>query len=142
MTMKKLNLSLLISLILSVVLPSLLVADSELDKRLRAFEKVAIVHAPESLGEDKMREVVIRTALNREWKVVENKDSLIVIHLVHRRFDSTLYLRYDDATIEIFSDSWRLARNGDRLRKDIPTGWIENLEKDFARNFEAAVLGL
>ncbi|MCC5806222.1 MAG: hypothetical protein JJU00_07825 [Opitutales bacterium] len=138
----------LVALLLSAALALPVLSAGSLPDKISSYAKenlVLTVTPAKPLGSaGEMREHILRTAINREWNVVDDdrEKNLVVINLVHRRNDSTLYIVYDAERARYYSDSWRLNRRGDRVRRDEPTGWLGNLEGDLKRSINEAALGL
>lgn len=80
---------------------------------------------------DYILNVIRSTALARGWNVVKSENNIVVLNLIYRDYDSTLYLRCEPKSVEIFSDSYREGVLG-RI-KQIPTNWLRDLESDLAR---------
>ncbi|MCC5838605.1 MAG: hypothetical protein JJT96_00660 [Opitutales bacterium] len=106
----------------------------------RANLVLTVRAAPALDSAGQMREIVRRTAIHREWQVIGDHpgENLLVLNLVHRRSDSTLYLVYDEETVRFYSDSWQLDRQGNRRGRAEPTGWLRNLDRDLTRNIALA----
>jgi hypothetical protein len=83
---------------------------------------------------DDLQDTIVTTALRREWNLLSREDGKVVIQLIHRNHDSKLTFIYDEDQIQVYSMSYRLTRDGRRLKRDNPTGWIRNLEKDLSIN--------
>ncbi len=105
-------------------------------------DKVAEVKQSRELPLDTVRTLVIKSVRNRGWSLIEEEEGILQVNLVHRRHDATLTLVYTNNTVLIYSDSWRIGRDGARTRRDHPDGWIANIKKDIERNWEAEVFGL
>ncbi len=93
-------------------------------------QQVASIALPSKLTPKSVEKVILRAAIGRKWKIIKKAPGCVVIHLVHRGYDSTLTFNYDDRRIKIISDSWVISRSGIKKKRKDPTGWIENLEKD------------
>jgi len=87
-----------------------------------------------------VRATLLRAATARRWTIVERQDGRIVINLAHRGYDATLTLVYDDDSIDIYSDSWRVNKKGERKKREDPEGWIINLAKDIPIYLQRAAL--
>lgn len=83
--------------------------------------------------------MVIESLVKRGWAILEQSNNSVKAHLNHRRYDSTLTISWNGSAIEILSDSYRVNKSGEKLGRQQPTGWIENLEKDFSVRLQSAV---
>ncbi|MCC5835268.1 MAG: hypothetical protein JJU20_11075 [Opitutales bacterium] len=111
----------------------MLASDSDNEEEIEILgDKVASIELYPDLSMEEARQVIVKTVLNRSWAIVEEDEEagIVVVNLVHRRHDSTLYLVYTTDSLTIHSDSWRINRSGERMRRDHPSGWINNIEKD------------
>ena len=61
-----------------------------------------------------IKQSIVDAGLHKKWAVIESSDSLVVLHLKHRDFDTTLYFEFDIEKIVLYSDS---------LAKIKPSGW-------------------
>lgn len=123
----------LLTVLLLLPLSSLLASDSDNEEEIEILgDKVASIELYPDLSMEEARQVIVKTVLNRSWAIVEEDEEagIVVVNLVHRRHDSTLYLVYTTDSLTIHSDSWRINRSGERMRRDHPSGWINNIEKD------------
>lgn len=134
-------------LVALLVLPfsGLLASDSDAKEPIEIQgDRVAKLDLSPDLSLEDARQVVLRTVLNRGWEIVEEDENagILVVNLVHRRHDSTLYLVYTTDSLTIHSDSWRINRSGDRTGRDHPSGWIGNIEKDVKVFWQRAAVDL
>jgi hypothetical protein len=133
----------LFALLALLILPLKTLA-ADLPDRVSEYARTNLVltvrAAPALSSVEQMREIARRTAIHREWQVIGDypRENLLVLNLVHRRSDSTLYLVYDAETVRFYSDSWQLDRQGNRRGRAEPTGWLRNLERDLTRNLALA----
>lgn len=88
------------------------------------------VNVPDGMNTNQVQQAIIKAAIGRRWNIEEKEDGLVVLRLVHRGYDATLNITYDDNEVQVYSDSWATKRNGDRKKRKDPEGWIENLKKD------------
>jgi len=86
----------------------------------------------EGLNQQAVEKIIVRCAVAREWKISETKPGYVQTKLVHRGYDATLNFKFDDESIEIFNDSYRINRDGERTRKTVPKRWIRYLKKDIS----------
>lgn len=91
---------------------------------------VATVPVPEGLSAESTEKAIIMAAIGRRWTIQEKSNGKVVLHLVHRGFDSTLTLLYTIQEIKIYSDSWTIKKSGTKKKRKDPEGWIGNLQKD------------
>lgn len=92
------------------------------------------VDVPEGTSLDTVEQAIVKSAIGRRWTIKEAGDGLVVINLVHRGYDATLNIVFDEAAIRIYSDSWAIRGNGERKKRKDPDGWIDNMEKDISVN--------
>jgi len=76
-----------------------------------------------------IEQTIVTAGLGRKWQIMSTSDNMVVLHLRHRKYDSTLYFTFDTEKIVIFSDSYAVRKGDKRVPKD-PKGWIKNLEQD------------
>lgn len=76
---------------------------------------------------------IVRALRNRGWEVTP-AEGRIEAGLTHRAFDSSLTFVYTQNSVEIYSVSYRINKQGNRLRRDEPVSWIRNLHKDILAN--------
>lgn len=99
---------------------------------------VNTIVAPSGVSRKAVHAAIVRAAADREWNLVSDKGDRVVLRLFHRGYEANLTLEYDAERIEIFSDSYRVSRSGERREKAVPKGWIENLAKSIRVNLAAA----
>ena len=73
---------------------------------------------------------IAKAAVGRRWTITKKTKEKIIIHLVHRGYDSTLTFGYNSKEVKIYSDSWTVSKSGVKKKKKDPEGWIDNLKKD------------
>ena len=88
------------------------------------------VAVPDGMTSEQVQKAIIKAAIGRRWDIETSENGLVVLRLVHRGYDSTLNITFDDNNVDVYSDSWATKRNGDRKKPKDPDGWIENLKKD------------
>ncbi len=88
-----------------------------------------IVSIPSTLSPKEVEEVMTLTLRSRGWTVVQQSPQEVVGKLDHRSFDAKTTLKVDGNLIKILSDSY-LKSEGGKREPGIPTGWLENLQKD------------
>lgn len=93
---------------------------------------VATVDVPEGLSLEDISEVIVKKAIARQWLIKDKSDDTVIINLVHRGWDSTLTLVYDQKQVKIYSDSWVLDKKGNKKKRKEPAGWIKNIKNDVA----------
>lgn len=96
-------------------------------------DNVGSVPVPSGLDAAAVKSVVIETFQSRGWAVQSATDTEVVAHLVHRRYDATLTMVYDTSNITLYSDSWKIDKQGRRLKREHPAGWIRNLKSDLPK---------
>ena len=102
---------------------------------------VGSVRVPEGLSEAKVRAIVAETFVARSWTVERVGDD-IVGRLVHRGYDATVTAVQRDGLVNLYSDSWKTNRNGERVKREQPKGWIDNLRKDLPKRLARAAVAL
>ncbi|WP_269524777.1 hypothetical protein [Coraliomargarita parva] len=90
----------------------------------------SVIAVVPGLSPKQVEDSILRAASGRKWTVQDVKPGEVTIRLMHRGYDATLVFKYDGEKVEVFSDSWRINREGEKTRRKDPVGWIENLEKD------------
>lgn len=105
-----------------------------------AGDLVATVAVPAGLDSAKVRAVVGETFVARNWTVQKTDDG-VVARLTHRGHDATITAVLRGEMIELYSDSWKIKKTGERVKREHPQGWIDNLKKDLPKRLaRAAVL--
>lgn len=87
------------------------------------------VSIPSTLSPKEVEEVMTLTLRSRGWTVVQQSPQEVVGKLDHRSFNAKTTLKVDGNLIKILTDSY-LKSEGGKREPGIPTGWLENLEKD------------
>jgi hypothetical protein len=103
---------------------------------------VKTIRAPEELTPAEVREVIVRCALGRKWSIARADDTRVAVRLVDDGIEANLTLLIERAAIRIFSDSYRINREGERRSALVPERWLKYLTRDIERRLaEAAYLG-
>lgn len=103
-----------------------------------------VITAPiaKPLALEEAKRVVIATAVGREWRIVSAEGNKVVANLTHRRHDATLTFVISDSQIRVFSESYRLDRNQNRVKREDPPNWIRNIDRDLNRRIAEAIYDL
>lgn len=97
-------------------------------------EPVLISEFPESFPVSKVRDAVLKSVRERGWTVGQTTGTSVRASLVHRGFESNIHVEAAGSRITIYSDSWRVDRQGERLNPEHPDGWLRNIERDVRRS--------
>ena len=79
-----------------------------------------------------VRAAVKKALRGREWTITAESDGTVRAALTHRKFDATIAIVYTAQGMRFYSDSYAVKKDGKRI-KDVPMGWLKNLEKDVLR---------
>jgi hypothetical protein len=91
---------------------------------------VGTIAVPDGLPLEGVEKSIAKAAVGRRWTITKKTKEKIIIHLVHRGYDSTLTFGYNSKEVKIYSDSWTVSKSGVKKKKKDPEGWIDNLKKD------------
>jgi len=80
-----------------------------------------------------VNDAVLRSLRSRGWRVTSTTPEAIEAMLIHRSYESGIRITMTPRSISIYSDSWRIDRQGNRVRRDHPDGWFRNIEHDVRR---------
>jgi hypothetical protein len=109
---------------------NVLAQDSIAEKGTLAFS----ITLPE--GKTTIRDLhnyVIRAALRREWKVIQEENERIVIYLLHRKQEATVTFLITDHSVEAYCVGYQVDNAGERKAPEQPTRWLNYLKADIAK---------
>lgn len=95
-----------------------------------AGERVGVAPVPAALSAEDVQPLLVRALRNRAWTIIGEGDDRAVGRLVHRGYDATVTLVLEGREVVFYSDSYLTKRDGTRGKREHPTGWIKNLQKD------------
>jgi len=99
---------------------------------------VATISIPGGMPNSEVKSVVVESFIRRRWDILDDGDQMEKAQLIHRGYDATLTATWNDSTIQITSDSYRINKAGEPTERAEPEGWIANLEKDINVRLETA----
>jgi hypothetical protein len=103
---------------------------------------VQTITLPEKLSPAKVREAIVRSAMGRKWTIVKADDTRVQLRLADDGIEANLVALIEPAAIKIFSDSYRINREGERRGSLVPERWLKYLTRDIEKRLaEAAYLG-
>lgn len=97
-------------------------------------EPALIVEFPNPFPVSEVHRAVVDSLTDRRWQLGQITDTSVRASLVHRGFESNIHVEVKSSGIEIYSDSWRIDRQGERLNPEHPDGWLRNIERDVRRS--------
>lgn len=97
-------------------------------------EPALVSHFPREVSVQEAQDAVVRSLRNREWNITSTSDDGAEARLFHRRYDSRIRVEVSPNEMKIYSDSWLVDRNGERVRREHPEGWLRNIERDVRRS--------
>lgn len=96
-------------------------------------EPVLIIDFPKPFPVREVRGAVLASLEGREWEVGRTTETSVRASLIHRGFESNIQIEIESSRMVIYSDSWRIDRQGERLNPEHPDGWLRNIEHDVRR---------
>lgn len=92
---------------------------------------VGLIVVPEGVPADSVRQIVVYSLTRREWTVTEKSDTKVVGQLKHRGKEAIVTFVPDGkGQIAVYCAGWKIDRNGNRLKPEMPERWIANIKKD------------
>lgn len=102
------------------------------EKRDPRGDLVFQAEKPSGMAKDAIRDVVVTALLKREWKLVSKSEDTVVVNLVHRGFDTTLTVELGGKELQVWSESWKLDKAGNRKERAQNERWLANVRKDIS----------
>ncbi len=100
--------------------------------------QVATIVIPEGLPDATVRDAIVRTAARRLWIVMSQKEGEVVLKLIHRSVEANLTLRYAGTEIQVYSDTYALNKNGERVSAaPLNKGWLQNIRTGILEHLHA-----
>lgn len=99
---------------------------------------VGTITVPEGFKASEVKAVLVTSLVAREWSVKEQTGDRVVGYLNHRGNEATITLVYDAKQIVMHCVGWKTDRNGQRVKPEMPDGWIKNLQKDIPKRLVRA----
>ncbi len=93
-----------------------------------------IVEFSENFPIHEVRGAVLASLEGRDWFLGRATETSVRASRIYRGFDSNIHIEIASSRITIYSDSWRIDRQGERLSPEHPDGWLRNIERDVRRS--------
>lgn len=100
---------------------------------LVAAEKTASlgsIAVPDGLKPEAVKEAIASALAVRNWTVTEKTAEKVVGHIKQRNNEATLTLHYTRKEITLSGEGWKLGKTGERVKPEVPKGWVDNIRKD------------
>lgn len=100
---------------------------------------VATIPAPDGVSAGGIKNAIVSTLAGRLWTVTEKSEEKVVGYLKHRSNEATVTFLVKGDSIELYCAGYEINKNtGERKRPEQPTGWLNNLRKDLAKQLVLA----
>lgn len=100
-------------------------------------EPVLIADFGEPYPPAKIHAALLASLRDRGWTLVSTTETGAKARLIHRGFESNILVEVSRTGFTVYSDSWRIDREGNRLNPEHPDGWLRNIEHDVRRSVGA-----
>jgi hypothetical protein len=92
------------------------------------------IMVPDGLKTADVQQAILLAGSGRGWAVKEKADGKVVLFLEQSGWRSTLMLTFDTKEIQIASDSGKIDKKTNAIKKQELPSWLRYLKQDITRN--------
>lgn len=125
------------SLLALVVAPTVHAADEQ-----PLGTPAGTVTVPGGYTKEDVQDVIAMALAGRGWGVQEKTADKVIGYLKHRSNEATVTFVYNEKQVSLYCVGYKVdKKTGERIKPELPSGWLNNLRSDLTKKLNRGSVG-